>query len=75
MLPAIELMPLMTVPPFEIVNVPLPNPPTPRLTLFVQVEPTPSIKTVPLLSGTPPTPPSRSETVAPLIAVIVPVPV
>ena len=49
--------PLFTVPPFWMVSVPVPRPPTTTLPVFVQVEPAPVTVTVPSAPGKLPTAP------------------
>ena len=66
--------PLFTVPPFWMVSVPVPMPPTTTFPMFVHVEPAPVTVTVPCEPGKLPTAPKASVTVPPLWIVSMPVP-
>ena len=65
---------LFTVPPFWMVSVPVPEPPTTTFEMFVHVEPAPDTVTVPREPGKLPTNPPKSVNVPPFWTTSVPIP-
>ncbi len=65
---------LFTVPPFWMVSVPVPKPPTTTLPMLVHVAPAPDTITVPCEPGKLPTAPLKSVNVPPVWITSIPVP-
>jgi hypothetical protein len=65
---------LFTVPPFWMVSVPVPKPPTTMVPVFVHVEPAPDTVAVPREPGRSPTNPPKSVNVPPFWTTSIPIP-
>src|SRR5437667_3874677 len=72
---AMDVVEAETMPPLRMVSVPLPEAPTWRLSLLVQVEPTPSTVAAPAAPDALPRMPAALLTAPPLRIVSVPLPV